>query len=126
MVKKNCITNEDIFNFTDKLFLGRKGSALKEFRKLCEKQYPLMMLSVLQTSLKKVITIKLYEKRATAAQISKMTGYPEFVVQKRIKELREANLRDLVRLKKNVTEAEYRIKAGLALDVQDEIEKALF
>ena len=125
MVKENCITNEDIFAFTDKLFVGKKGIALREFRKLCDKEHPLMILSVIQTTLRKVIIMKLYEKRATVAQIAKMTGFKDFLVQQRLKELKDANLKDLVRLKRNLAQAEYNIKIGKALDIQDEVEKFL-
>ena len=32
----------------------------------------------------------------------------------------------MVKLKENLTEAEYRIKSGLAVDVEKEVENALF
>ena len=43
-----------------------------------------------------------------------------------IQKIGKNNLKDLVKLKENLTEAEFRIKAGLALDVEKEVENALF
>ena len=55
-----------------------------------------------------------------------MTGMHEYVVKLTLQKLKKNNLKDLVKLKENLTEAEYRIKAGLAPDVEKEVENALF
>lgn len=55
-----------------------------------------------------------------------MTGMHEYVVKLNLQKLKNTNLKDLVKLKQNLTDAEYRIKAGLALDVEKEVENALF
>ena len=55
-----------------------------------------------------------------------MTGMHEYVVKLTLQKLKKNNLKDLVKLKKNLTDAEYKIKAGLALDVEKDIENALF
>ena len=46
-------------------------------------------------------------------------------IQRNIKLMKKRG-KDLDKLKKNLTDAEYKIKAGLALDVEKEIENALF
>jgi DNA polymerase-3 subunit delta len=126
MIQTNCITNEDIFSFTDKLFLGKKALALKEFRKLCDKQYPLAILSTIQTNLRKVIIMKMNEKKLSISEISKLVGFTDYVVQIRLQELKGANLKDLVSLKRNLSDVEFKIKNGKVLDVQSEIELAFF
>ena len=55
-----------------------------------------------------------------------MTGMHEYVVKLNLQKLKKTNLKDLVKLKENLTEAEYRIKSGLAFDVEKEVENALF
>ena len=45
---------------------------------------------------------------------------------KRLQKLKKNNLRNLVKLEENLTAAEYRIKSGLAFDVEKEVENALF
>lgn len=126
MVKVICITNEDVFALTDKLFNGKKASALKEFRKLCDKQHPLGLLAVLQTNLRKVIIMKLNEKRLSTFEISKLVGYNEYFVQHRLEDLKKVSIKDLVRLKRNFANAELNIKTGNAVDVQSEIELAFY
>jgi hypothetical protein len=50
------------------------------------------------------------------------------VVKQTLQKLKKAktSLKDLVKLKENITEAEYRIKSGQALDVDMEVENAFF
>jgi hypothetical protein len=59
-------------------------------------------------------------------ELSRMTGMHEYVVKLNLQKLKNTALKDLVRLKQNLTDAEYRIKAGLALDVEKEVENAIF
>ena len=126
MVKENCITNEFIFDMADKLFVGKKVTALKEFKKLCEKQHPLEILSALQTTLQQSIIIKLNEKKMSPMEIAKLAGIKsDYIVKLKMQTLKSSNLKSLVNLKCNLTNAEYKIKSGEALDVQSEIENAL-
>lgn len=126
MVKDICITNDDLLSLTDKLLVGKKASALKEFRKLCDKQFPLILLSAIQTNLRRAIIIKLNEKILPTSEIAKMTGFTDFLVQLQQKKLKSADLKELVKLKRNFAKAEYNIKSGKALDVQAEIELAFY
>ncbi len=126
MVREICISNEDLFAFSDSLMENRKDKALLEYRKLLDIRYPLEILSILQTMLRRWIIIKAKAKTASPTELSRMTGMHEYVVKLTLQQLKNANLKDLVRLKQNLTEAEYRIKAGLAFDVEKEVENALF
>lgn len=126
MVREICISNEDLFAFSDSLMENRKDKALLEYRKLLDIRYPLEILSILQTMLRRWIIIKAKAKTASPMELSRMTGMHEYVVKLTLQQLKNANLKDLVRLKQNLTEAEYRIKAGLAFDVEKEVENALF
>ena len=55
-----------------------------------------------------------------------MTGMHEYVVKLTIQKLKKSNLKDLVKLKENITEAEYKIKSGLVQNPEMEIENAFF
>lgn len=125
MVKEMCITNEDLFTFTDMLMQNKKDKALYEFMKLLDKRHPLEILLTLQTMLRKWITMKLKSPTMPPSEIAKLTGQHEFVVKKNIQQLRNTNLRDLVRLKQNLTIAEYRIKTGEAIDLVGEVQNAI-
>lgn len=126
MVREICISNEDLFAFSDFLMENRKDKALLEYRRLLDTRYPLEILSTLQTMLRRWIILKSKAKSASSMELSRMTGMHEYVVKLNLQKLKNTNLKDLVRLKQSLTEAEYRIKSGLALDVEKEVENALF
>ena len=57
-VKELCISNEDLFAFSDYLMKGEKDLALLEYRKLLEKKYCLEIVAALQTMIRKWILLK--------------------------------------------------------------------
>lgn len=126
MVKENCISNEDLFAFSDYLMAGEKDSALREYRKLLEKKYCLEIVSTLQTMIRRWIVLKARSTEMSTFELSKLTGQHEYVVKLTLQKLKKANLKDLVKLKENITEAEYKIKAGLSQNPEFEIENAFF
>ncbi len=125
MVKEISIFHEDLFAFADYLLKGNKSKALYEFKKLLDRKHSLEVLSALHTMLRKWITIKSKAAGMSLFEISKLTGQHEFVVKTTLEKMKETPLKDLVKLKQNLIEAEYRVKSGQALDVIDEIELAL-
>lgn len=126
MVKEICISNEDLFAFSDYLMERKLDIALLEYRKLLQIRYPLEILSTLQTMLRRWITLKAKCKNSSPAELSRLTGMHEYVVKLNLQKLKNTNLKDLVRLKKNLTEVEFQVKSGQILDVAKEIENALF
>lgn len=123
-VKEICISNEDLFAFSDYLMTGEKDKALLEYRKLLEKKYPLEILSTLQTMLRRWIIIKAKASELSTFELGRLTGQHEYVVKLAIHKLKKTNLKDLVNMKKNLTEAEFRIKSGQSFNVEDEVENA--
>ena len=126
MVKTICISNEDLFAFSDFLMENKKDKALLEYRKLLDTKYPLEILSTLQTMLRRWIILKSKSKTSTSAELSRLTGIHEYVVKLNLQKLKDTNLRDLVKLKQNITDTEFKIKSGLILDIEKEVENALF
>ncbi len=124
MVKDICISNEDLFAFSDFLMVGDKDRALLEYRKLLEKKYPLEILSTIHTMLRRWIVIKAKASELTPFELGKLTGQHEYVVKLTMQKLKKTNLKDLVQLKKNLTDAEFKIKTGQAFSVEDEVENA--
>lgn len=124
MVREICITNEDLFNLADCLLKGNKGHALLEFKKLLDKKHPIEIVSALQTMLRKWITIKSKSRDLPLFEVAKLTGQHEFVVKTTLEKMKDTSLKDLVKLKQNLTEAEYKIKSGEAIDIINEVEMA--
>lgn len=126
MVKEVCISNEDLFNFADFLLKNDRGQALLEFQKLLDKKHPLEILSALQTMLRKWIIIKSKSRELPLFEISKLVGQHEFVVKNTLEKMKDTPLKDLVNLKQNLFQAEYKIKSGQSINHIDEVECALF
>lgn len=126
MIKEICVTNEDLFVFIDYLVEGNKSKALLEYQKLLAKKHPLEILSVLHTLLHGRIQIKAYSAKHSPDEIAKIINMHPFRVKMEIQKLKNISLKDLVRLKKNLTDAEYKIKSGQSnLDIDKEIEYAI-
>ncbi len=125
-VKENCISNEDMFAFAEYLMTGQKNKIHLEYRRLLDKKHYLEIVSALQTMLRQWITIKARTTSHSPEELAKMTGMHEYRVKLTIQKLKKADLKELVRLKENITEAEYRIKAGLVPEPESEIENAFF
>ena len=124
-VKSICITNEDLFVFTDFIMSGKIDLAVLEYRKLLSKKHELELLSTLQTMLKRWILIKLNEKKMSTFEISKITGMYEFVVKENIKKMKNHALKDMIELKQRLIDAEYKIKSGQTLNSKEVIENAI-
>lgn len=125
LVRENCISNQDLFNLTDYIMCNAKDKALYEFRRLTDKKHPLELLSAIQTMLKKWIMLKMKSSSMSPFELSKAVGMHEFAVKQTLEKLRNTSLKDMVRLKQNLIEAEFRIKNGKSYDVQFEVENAL-
>ncbi len=126
MVKEICVTNEDLFAFADFLILENKSKALIEYQKLLTKKHPLEILSVLHTLLHSKIQIKANSAKHNADEIAKIINMHPYRVKLELQKLKNISLKNLVKLKENLTEAEYKIKSGQAnLDIDREIEYAI-
>ena len=72
------------------------------------------------------ITLKAKAQECSSFELAKLTGMHEYVVKLNLQKLKKTSLKDLVKLKQNLTEAEFRIKSGQAFDIENEIENAFF
>lgn len=125
MVEEISISNQDIFNITNNLLKKEKDKALLEFKKLTETKHPLEILSTLQTMIRKWIIIKTKHQQVSSFELTKLTGFKENQIKDVLKYLKTINTIDLVNLKQNLFDVEYKIKTGNAIDITSEVECAL-
>lgn len=126
MVKEICVSNEDLFAFIDSVVMGAKLKALEQYNKLISSRYPLSILATLHSSLKDKIFIKANGGKYSQDEIAKMTGMHPYRVKLELQKLKQVPLKNLVSLKENLTEAEYKIKSGQSnLAPEREIEYAI-
>ena len=126
MVKEICISNEDLFAFIDSVVLGAKSKALEQYNKLISTRYPLSVLATLHSSLKEKIFIKANGSRYSQDELAKLINMHPYRVKLELQKLKQVPLKNLVNLKENLTQAEYRIKSGQSnLAPEREIEYAI-
>lgn len=117
MIKKEdiqnvCTSSEDIFLLTDYILKGQKDLALLEFKKLCVNKHYLEILAVLQTNFSKLAVMKVDSVSMNSFEIASKTKMPEFIVKKQLEKLKNVPMDRLIEIRKNLLEAEYRVKTG--------------
>jgi DNA polymerase-3 subunit delta len=126
MVKEICVTNEDLFVFVDYLINNNISKALEEYQKLLSKKHPLEILSVLQTLIRGKIQIKALSIKKSPDEIAKIINMHPYRVKLEMQKLKNITLKNLVKMKENLTNAEYKIKTGQAtLEMDREVEYAI-
>ena len=109
----------------DLIISGNKNEILKQYSLLTEKRHPLEIFSVLQNNFQKFIFIKNYEKNMNNKEISIELKLHEFIVMKTKEKLKNVSLDRLVKIRENLTDAEYKIKTGQVLSNEIILELAL-
>lgn len=124
-VSANCSATEDIFVLCDYVLSGQRDLALSEFKKLCLNHFPLALLATMQTNFSRLITLKIDSASMSPMEISAKTRMHEFVVKKQLEKIRNVSLDRLIKIRKNLLEAEYRMKSGEIAFGELSIEMAL-
>ncbi len=124
-IKKYCTSSDDIFILADLVIQGNKNEILKQYNLLTEKRHPLEVFSILQNSFQRFIFIKTYEKQMNAKDIALKLRLHEFIIRKTQEKLRKISLKRLTEIRKNLINAEYKLKAGQALIGDTVLELAL-
>ena len=86
--------------------------ALLEFNKLCTNKHYLEILAVLQTNFSRLAAIKIDSVDKNSAQIAAKTHMNEFIVKKQLEKLKNVPMDRIIQIRKNLLEAEYRVKTG--------------
>ena len=115
-IKKYCTSSEDIFILSDLIIQGNKNEILKQYNLLTEKRHPLEIFSILQSNFQRFIFIKNYEKSLSTKDIALKLKIHEYIVMKTQEKLKKTSLDNLIKIRENLIEAEYKIKTGQALN----------
>lgn len=124
MVKEICISNEDIFHFIDFIVTQNFDKAIEEYQKLLDKNHPLKILATAQTELRKKILLKINSSKSIEELIS-ITGMSQKQISVTLRNLGNIPLKNLVKLKENLTIAEHRVKSGMSVNVENEVQNAI-
>lgn len=111
-IERVCSATQDIFLLTDYILQGKRDLALLEYKKLCREKHYLEIAAVLQTNFSKLLGLKVDSLTMSPAEISRKTGMHEFLVKKQLEKVRNVPADKIIKIRKNLLEAEYRIKTG--------------
>ena len=111
-VKEAGGDGRNIFLINDLILDGRYTDALFEISKMLDKSHYLEILAFLQSSFSKLLMTKVYSASMSSFDIARKTGQNEYAVKKSIEKLGKISLKELVRIKQGLTQAEYEIKSG--------------
>ncbi len=112
MVKNVCFAGDDIFSLPDLILKKDYTTALENISKILDKSHYLEILAFLQTGFANLLKIKIFSKTLSSFEISRKTGLHEFVVKKNLEKLAAVSIDELLRVKFNLTNAEYFLKIG--------------
>lgn len=116
MVEKICSETEDIYSVMDLILEGKYSGALSEISKITESSHYLPVLSFMQSAFNSLLYAKLYSSELSPFEIAKKTMQSEFIVKQNINKVRNINLDELVRIKQNLLEIEFKLKTGVIQD----------
>ena len=110
----------------EKNVVGAKSKALEQYNKLISTRYPLSILATLHSSLREKIFIKANGSRYSQDELAKLINMHPYRVKLELQKLKQVPLKNLVNLKENLTQSEYKIKSGQSnLAPEREIEYAI-
>ena len=116
MIKNIVSSNSDIFNLVDLILEKNYTDALNLIFDIIQKEHYLVSLAFIQTVFTNLLKIKIYSKTMSGFDLAVKLNQNEFIVKKNIQKLEKISLDELVRLKINLSDAEYKLKTGVLKD----------
>lgn len=116
MIEEISSSNSDIFALVDFLLVKDYTSALNLLSDILQKEHFLPSLAFIQTTITNLLKIKIYSNKISSFDLAVKLNQNEFIVRKNIEKVAKVKLEDLVKLKINLTIAEYKLKKGIIKD----------
>lgn len=116
MIKEIAINNADIMLVADLMLEKKYDKALKLISDVLQKEFPLKILALIQTMFSNFIKTKLYSEKLSSYEIASKLNQNEFIVKKNMEKLASISQNDIIRLKINLEEIEYKLKTGILSD----------
>jgi len=116
MVKEICCDKSDIFTLIDMVLRKEYSQALELISNILQKDHYLSVLAFSQTIITNHLKLKIYSKILSGYDLAIKMGMKEAAVRINLEKISKVPLRELVRLKINLTQAEYMLKTGLLKD----------
>lgn len=105
-------TSQNIFALSDLILNKKYETALSEISNMLQKSHYLEILAFLQSTFSKILAVKIYSTKMSCFEIAKNTGQNEYAVKMTLNKIKNTHLAELIKLKQNLTRAEFEIKTG--------------
>ena len=116
MVNEVVCDKSDIFTLIDLVLKKEYSEALELISKILQKDHYLSVLAFSQTIMTNHLKLKIYSKNLSGYDLSIKMGMKEAAVRINLEKIAKITLKELVRLKVNLTQAEYMLKTGILKD----------
>ena len=116
MIENVVSTNTDVFNLVDLILKKDYKQALNNISELLQKEHYLPSLAFIQTTFGNLVKLKLYANTLSNYELAIKLNQNEYVLKKNLEKIKNTSLNELIRLKINLTEAEYKLKSGIIKD----------
>jgi len=111
-VKNLFPVSQNIFALIDLILEKNYSKTLSEISNMLQKSHYLEILAFLQTGFSKVLATKIYSNKMSSFEIARKTGQNEYAVKMTLNKIKNLPSNFIVKLKMNLTKAEYEIKTG--------------
>lgn len=116
MIEKTVSNSTDIFSVVDLIITKDYPTALSKISEILQKEHFLPSLAFLQTAISNLFKTKLYSNKLSSFDIAAKLNQNEYVVRKNIEKLSSIPLEELLRIKLNLSTAEFNLKTGILKD----------
>ncbi len=104
--------NRNIFILTDLILEKNYEKLFHEISNMLLYSHYLEIIAFLQSGFSKILNTKIYSKTLSPFEIAKKTGQNEYAVKMTLNKIKNIELREILKLKVNLTNSEYEIKTG--------------
>lgn len=126
MIKEVVSNNADIFALVDLVLSKQYPKALNLITDILQKEHYLSSLAFIQTTFTNLLKTKIYSKTLNSYELAAKLNQNEFVIKKNIEKVKKIDLNELVKIKINLSLAEYKLKKGEIKDPVLAYELAFF
>jgi len=117
MIKEIVLNTSDITNVSDLILKKEYTRALGLISDILQKDYYLRVSAFLQNNFSNYIRLKVYSKKMNSFELMQKLKYKsDYIVKLNLDKIKNVSLDELIRLKLNLTDAEYKLKTGVLTD----------
>lgn len=112
-IKELALSTTDVFEIADLVIKKDYEKALSLISDVLQKEHYLPLLALLQTNFSNFLKLKIYSKTLNSFELmTKLKYRSDFIMKKILGKIKDVPEHELLRLKLNLTEAEFKLKTG--------------